>query len=693
MRKIFLALVFALLISACGGGSDSADSERLEELQEQIESLQEEITQTTTTVEKTTTTKTTPSTPATNTTTTVISEPSPTTSTIPSTTSATIEETSSLANEDYFQEINIRITSLPETLDFLSPHFSKHLDIWGTKIIATPRTPDEKVIHAANILAEYLDNDEDGIPDDDSVISALVKNKSMITMAATELDFEETLDKIDGFEIFDKGFTVQDLYGDETAPEYAFDASLEEVHHLILNYGWGEVYPDQLRQEAGSAIADAMDIARGGRFDSTPSQYPDGAWFTYDDWTCEYECMVTEYTYWAHTSLLGGQADRFDEIGHEWRANTPELMRSIDDYATSILQDPRLKLPKSLPDGNYRGMGLSTVDELATTVPTATTAPPETTAPPTTTTEVINNSVSNDFKIDLINFSSTPDSDLMNWANFASDKMSERTSNILVVAYNIGEYIGEEIPGMPFNSNEVILSQSEIDLIMAQTEQWLLNDPCMSEQRGHRNEELESYRFWLENGADTSTHRGLCEETRLVMMAWKDGIETWNLQRFLVHELYHAFQRDIANEYCNDTIERMGRGEHAHAVVEGAADYFTFFTADEMYTDADRQNYDRIGYRGPLNNLFREASNLINEDRSNDVTGSGIATRAAIMVRLMVEKGWISHEGILDGSFHHNCERADLNPSNPDFVFAWENWFQFENQNEEWRFSDSILSN
>jgi hypothetical protein len=59
----------------------------------------------------------------------------------------------------------------------------------------------------------------------------------------------------------------------------------------------------------------------------------------------------------------------------------------------------------------------------------------------------------------------------------------------------------------------------------------------------------------------------------------------------------------------------------------------------------------------------------------------------------MVEKGWLSHESILDGSFHHNCERADLNPSNPDFVFAWENWFQFENQNGEWRFLDSVLNN
>ena len=146
---------------------------------------------------------------------------------------------------------------------------------------------------------------------------------------------------------------------------------------------------------------------------------------------------------------------------------------------------------------------------------------------------------------------------------------------------------------------------------MAQIEQWLLKVPFISKQRDHRNEELESYRFWLENGADTSTQRGLCEETRLVMMAWEDGMATWNLQRFLVHELYHAFQRDIASEYCNDTVERMGRGEHVHAVVEGAADYFTFFTADEMYTDADRQNYGQIGYRSPLNNLFIDALGLI----------------------------------------------------------------------------------
>jgi len=282
----------------------------------------------------------------------------------------------------------------------------------------------------------------------------------------------------------------------------------------------------------------------------------------------------------------------------------------------------------------------------------------------------------------------------MNWADFASNKMAERTANILVVTYNIGEYLGGEIPGMPFGTNEVILSQSEIDLLMTQIEQWMLNDPCMghSEQKGHLNVELESYRLWLENGADTSTQRGLCERTRFVMMAWKDGQPTWDLQRFLVHELYHAFQRDIEND-CNDIIDRMGRGEYVHAVVEGAADYFTFFTADEIYTDEDRENYDRISYRNPVNTLLRDATDLMNEDGINDVTGSGIATRAAVMLRLMVEKGWLSHESILDGSFHHNCARAELNPSNPDFVFAWENWFRIEEQNGVYKFEDSILNN
>ena len=36
-----------------------------------------------------------------------------------------------------------------------------------------------------------------------------------------------------------------------------------------------------------------MDAARGGWFEDTPDQYPDNAWYTYDDKSCGY--MMSEY--------------------------------------------------------------------------------------------------------------------------------------------------------------------------------------------------------------------------------------------------------------------------------------------------------------------------------------------------------------------------------------------------------------
>ena len=97
-----------------------------------------------------------------------------------------------------------------------------------------------------------------------------------------------------------------------------------------------------------------MDIARGGYFPTVPQSYPSNAWYTYYDYTCEYECMAAEYIYWGITSILGAQANRLNEIGDEWILNTAELVESIDTSLFTLLTNQEYTFPTVLPDGTYR---------------------------------------------------------------------------------------------------------------------------------------------------------------------------------------------------------------------------------------------------------------------------------------------------------------------------------------------------
>ncbi len=45
---------------------------------------------------------------------------------------------------------------------------------------------------------------------------------------------------------------------------------------------------------------------------------------------------------------------RYDEISHEWKANTSALLESIDPSIFDLLTSPQFKLPLILPDGKYK---------------------------------------------------------------------------------------------------------------------------------------------------------------------------------------------------------------------------------------------------------------------------------------------------------------------------------------------------
>lgn len=247
---------------------------------------------------------------------------------------------------------SLLVTEVTDDLADWRPWVDRHVDVFGVHVLALPGVSDGAITHAASVLAQYLDNDADGRPDDTAVLAAMLDAGATLLMAFDEDDLERS--GIFGSGL-DRHHAVQDLYDVETGAHRRFDASLEEVHHLVFDTGWSQVYPERLGVEERSDLTRAMDAARGGRFEEVPDAYPPGAWYHYDDETCDYGCMATEYAYWAHTSLLGAQADpgRCEEIAIEWRPCTPKRMRSTDSLATDLFGDPELGLPTVLPDGHY----------------------------------------------------------------------------------------------------------------------------------------------------------------------------------------------------------------------------------------------------------------------------------------------------------------------------------------------------
>ncbi len=245
------------------------------------------------------------------------------------------------------------LTADPASAEVPSSPITKQVEIFGLHIYATDSVPDEILLHAANEMAEYLDNDEDGKPDNQKIMDVLLEEKMAVVMTGTYEEFE-SMDK----DNLPEG-SAQDLYADETHPNGAaegiFDASLEEILHPITGIGWAKALPEVFGLTAESKLAKIMDKARGGHFEEVPETYPEGAWYTYYDETCKYECQLVEYTYWALTSILGGQdfPGRLERIQQEWRFNTKEKIQNGDPDIYVLLTDPQYNLPTVLPDGKY----------------------------------------------------------------------------------------------------------------------------------------------------------------------------------------------------------------------------------------------------------------------------------------------------------------------------------------------------
>lgn len=236
--------------------------------------------------------------------------------------------------------------------DGILKKYNRKVVVFGIDIYAVPKVKDENLLHAANVLAQYLDNNEDGVVDNQLVLDKMIENGAFVVMWNKERDLNVEIPE---------NRIGQDLGNEETIPNFVsngctgeFDATLEEIWHIISHSGYAYAYPEVFGEYSGTQLSNAMDIARGGHYSNIPTPYPSGAWYSYDDATCDYECQTTEYFYWAITSILGAQKNRLDEIQHEWKLNTLQKVQNTDTAIYRIFIDTSYNLPLILPDGSYR---------------------------------------------------------------------------------------------------------------------------------------------------------------------------------------------------------------------------------------------------------------------------------------------------------------------------------------------------
>lgn len=211
----------------------------------------------------------------------------------------------------------------------------------------------ERVDHVASVLAEYLDSDLDGRVDNVKVHRALLDQRACVVVSCAERELEIDARKCrGGIEVWN-----DEIHPEGSSASRGFDATLEEVLHLVSQFGFAEAYPKIFGETTSSQVGKALRKARGGVVGAGRDEYPAGSWFTYDDRTCDNACMVTEYFYWGLTSILGGQEypGRYDEIKREWRLNTKKKLKEGDKKLYNLLWGKRktYRLPKRLPTGYY----------------------------------------------------------------------------------------------------------------------------------------------------------------------------------------------------------------------------------------------------------------------------------------------------------------------------------------------------
>ena len=146
------------------------------------------------------------------------------------------------------EKITFEVLDKHPDFECLSLELNKFINVFGVYVISHDSIPEEYPIHTAKILAEFIDNDLDGIPDDMNVINSLTENNYVVPVW-TEYLRDKHFSSQRGTSCEDNiGYAASMYFNVDTfalkgmIEDGIFDVNIEEVWHVVSR-GWYDAYP------------------------------------------------------------------------------------------------------------------------------------------------------------------------------------------------------------------------------------------------------------------------------------------------------------------------------------------------------------------------------------------------------------------------------------------------------------------
>ena len=276
--------------------------------------------------------------------------------------------------------------------------------------------------------------------------------------------------------------------------------------------------------------------------------------------------------------------------------------------------------------------------------------------------------------------------ELLGWLDAAVAEMVDPPTDFMGMLWPIGTARDDEpdpstFDGDPFREHTAVLSPDEIEEAAAYFADWQSGlAGCDEQEMREFDNGAQRVERWIRGGADVATAPDPCLKSRSAVMAWNAGQDVETARHIFFHEAYHG----LSNYLLRQCAPILNRDEDSmndlRWFAEGTADYFS------MYMQAQEDERDDLEQR-----ILQRATLDLQGDPGLTL-GSNTYVQTAAMV-LMIKRGIVSEEKIIDGSYFNNCDWIDtFDPSEPQIAYIFENFRNIEASNGTFAYSNETIA-